>query len=219
MALHPGPHTPPLGVLVLPASLSRPHSSLSRPHPALVFISPGPGRAQIRQALGTMAALGDGQEPPRVPSPVSLESLRTPGAHHHEAQLSLRSHQHGTCLPPPPPPPACGWDPRQPTGPWGSGTLRFGSGCGLHWLRLGAGGMSNGSLGDSPSGPRFSGGGSRAEKKSSLGARAPCGGSRSSRLPLRTFGNRVQSPGQAGLGGGPQRPCCIPQAESGGVEV
>lgn len=130
MALHPGPHTPPLGVLVLPASSSRPHSSLSRPHPALVFISSGPGRAQIRQALGTMAALGDGQEPPRVPSPVSLESLRTPGAHHHEARLSLRSHQHGTCLPPPRPRRPAGGTRGSPRGPGALAPSGLGRGAG-----------------------------------------------------------------------------------------
>uniref|UniRef100_A0A8C2XZ12 Zinc finger protein GLI4 n=1 Tax=Capra hircus TaxID=9925 RepID=A0A8C2XZ12_CAPHI len=44
-----------------------------------------------------MAALGDGQEPPHVLSPVSFESPGTPGAHHHEAQLHLHlhGHQHG----------------------------------------------------------------------------------------------------------------------------
>ncbi|KAI5281136.1 Zinc Finger Protein Gli4 [Manis pentadactyla] len=48
-----------------------------------------------------MAALGDSQEPSRVPSPVNLESPGTPGAHHHKARLHLYSHQHGspTCSP------------------------------------------------------------------------------------------------------------------------
>ncbi|XP_023376101.1 zinc finger protein GLI4 isoform X1 [Pteropus vampyrus] len=74
----------------------QPRRSGLSPSPAPAAPSRGPGRAHLHQALGTMAALGDGQEPPRVPSPVSLESLRTPGAPHHEAQLYLRSHQHGS---------------------------------------------------------------------------------------------------------------------------
>ncbi|KAM7074919.1 zinc finger protein GLI4 isoform 2-T4 [Molossus nigricans] len=42
-----------------------------------------------------MAALGDGQEPPRVPSPVSLESPGTLGTHHQEARLHSHN-QHGS---------------------------------------------------------------------------------------------------------------------------
>ncbi|PNJ04282.1 GLI4 isoform 7 [Pongo abelii] len=41
-----------------------------------------------------MAALGDIQESPSVPSPVSLSSPGTPGAQHHEPQLHLHGHQH-----------------------------------------------------------------------------------------------------------------------------
>ncbi|XP_062936173.1 zinc finger protein GLI4 isoform X1 [Cynocephalus volans] len=43
-----------------------------------------------------MAALGDVQECPPVPSPVSLSSPGTPGAQHHEAQLHLHGHQYGS---------------------------------------------------------------------------------------------------------------------------
>ncbi|KAF5924774.1 hypothetical protein HPG69_014817, partial [Diceros bicornis minor] len=43
-----------------------------------------------------MAAPGDSREPPHVPSPVSLESPGTPGAHHHEARRHLHGHQHGS---------------------------------------------------------------------------------------------------------------------------
>uniref|UniRef100_G3TNB2 GLI family zinc finger 4 n=1 Tax=Loxodonta africana TaxID=9785 RepID=G3TNB2_LOXAF len=43
-----------------------------------------------------MAALGNHQESPPAPHPVSLSSPRTPGAHHHEALLHLHDHQHGT---------------------------------------------------------------------------------------------------------------------------
>lgn len=66
------------------------------PHPAMVFISPGPRCAYLQQALGKMATLGYGQEPPRVPSPVNLASPGTPGTHHREARLHLQGHQHGT---------------------------------------------------------------------------------------------------------------------------
>uniref|UniRef100_A0A8C8WA69 GLI family zinc finger 4 n=2 Tax=Panthera TaxID=9688 RepID=A0A8C8WA69_PANLE len=41
-----------------------------------------------------MATLGDGQEPPRVPSPVNLASPGTPGTHRLEARLHLHGHQH-----------------------------------------------------------------------------------------------------------------------------
>uniref|UniRef100_A0A2K5YBL0 GLI family zinc finger 4 n=1 Tax=Mandrillus leucophaeus TaxID=9568 RepID=A0A2K5YBL0_MANLE len=43
-----------------------------------------------------MAALGDVQKSPSVPSPVSLSSPGTPGAQHHEPQLHLHGHQHGS---------------------------------------------------------------------------------------------------------------------------
>uniref|UniRef100_A0A2I3FZ08 Uncharacterized protein n=1 Tax=Nomascus leucogenys TaxID=61853 RepID=A0A2I3FZ08_NOMLE len=43
-----------------------------------------------------MAALGDIQESPSVLSPVSLSSPGTPGAQHHEPQLHLHGHQHGS---------------------------------------------------------------------------------------------------------------------------
>ncbi|KAI2551576.1 GLI family zinc finger 4 [Homo sapiens] len=43
-----------------------------------------------------MAALGDIQESPSVPSPVSLSSPGTPGTQHHEPQLHLHGHQHGS---------------------------------------------------------------------------------------------------------------------------
>lgn len=79
------------------------------PHPAMVFISPGPRRAYLQQALGKMAALGDGQDPPRVPSPGHLASPGTPGTHRLEARLHFHGHQHGThpalhSLRPPAPP-------------------------------------------------------------------------------------------------------------------
>ncbi|XP_043340421.1 zinc finger protein GLI4 [Cervus canadensis] len=54
-----------------------------------------PGVHSFSRPWGKMAALGDGQEPPHVLSPVSFESPGTPGAHHHEAQLHLHGHQHG----------------------------------------------------------------------------------------------------------------------------
>ncbi|XP_029779123.1 zinc finger protein GLI4 isoform X2 [Suricata suricatta] len=41
-----------------------------------------------------MATLGDGREPPRVPSPVNLASPGTPGTHRREAWLHLHGHQH-----------------------------------------------------------------------------------------------------------------------------
>ncbi|XP_035887355.1 zinc finger protein GLI4 isoform X1 [Phyllostomus discolor] len=41
-----------------------------------------------------MAAPGGCQQPPRVPSPVSLKSPGTPGAHHPEAQLRSHGRQH-----------------------------------------------------------------------------------------------------------------------------
>lgn len=43
-----------------------------------------------------MAALGDRQEPPRIPPPVSLEPPGTPGTPHRKAPLPFHSHQHGT---------------------------------------------------------------------------------------------------------------------------
>uniref|UniRef100_A0A2K5KC70 Uncharacterized protein n=1 Tax=Colobus angolensis palliatus TaxID=336983 RepID=A0A2K5KC70_COLAP len=43
-----------------------------------------------------MAALGDVQKSPSAPSPVSLSSPGTPGAQHHEPQLHLHGHQHGS---------------------------------------------------------------------------------------------------------------------------
>ncbi|PNI46088.1 GLI4 isoform 8, partial [Pan troglodytes] len=43
-----------------------------------------------------MAALGDIQESPSVPSPVSFSSPGTPGTQHHEPQLHLHGHQHGS---------------------------------------------------------------------------------------------------------------------------
>ncbi|XP_017914156.1 PREDICTED: zinc finger protein GLI4 isoform X1 [Capra hircus] len=72
-----------------------------------VHFRPAPGRLPPARKVpsvhsfsgpwGKMAALGDGQEPPHVLSPVSFESPGTPGAHHHEAQLHLHlhGHQHG----------------------------------------------------------------------------------------------------------------------------
>ncbi|XP_048948792.1 zinc finger protein GLI4 isoform X3 [Canis lupus dingo] len=66
------------------------------PQPAMVFVSPGPRCAHLQQAPGKMATLGDGQEPPRVPSPVNLASPGTPGPHHSEARLHLHGRQHGT---------------------------------------------------------------------------------------------------------------------------
>lgn len=128
----PGPTRRPWASLSFLPSLARPHSHLPPPHPAVVFISPGPGCAHLHQALGTMAALGDGQEPPRVPSPVTLESLRTPGAHRHEARLFLHSHQHGTCLPPPPAPPRpAGGTRGSPRGPGALAPSSWGRGAGL----------------------------------------------------------------------------------------
>ncbi|XP_039109953.1 zinc finger protein GLI4 [Hyaena hyaena] len=56
--------------------------------------SEGPRCAYLQQALGKMATLGDGQEPPRVPPPVNLASPGTPGAHRREARLHLHGHQH-----------------------------------------------------------------------------------------------------------------------------
>lgn len=118
------PHMVPLGVPVSSPSspvadgqLALPvpcHATLSPPHPAMVFISPGPRCAHLRQALGKMAALEDGQEPPRVPSPVSLESPGTPGTQHQEAQLHSHN-QHGTRLAPP----TLWAGPRQVTVCWG----------------------------------------------------------------------------------------------------
>ena len=82
----------------------RPHPA----HPSDPLISPWfsfprlPGVHSSSRPWGKMAALGDGQEPPHVLSTVTFESPETPGAyHHHEAQLHLHGHQHGTCLPAP----------------------------------------------------------------------------------------------------------------------
>nr|XP_035961616.1 zinc finger protein GLI4 isoform X1 [Halichoerus grypus]XP_035961617.1 zinc finger protein GLI4 isoform X1 [Halichoerus grypus] len=102
------PHGPP-GILAPPPGEGAPSSPVADrqlalpppsthpsdpPHPAMVFISPGPRCAYLQQALGKMATLGDGQEPPRVPSPGNLASPGTPGTHHREARLHLHGHQH-----------------------------------------------------------------------------------------------------------------------------
>ncbi|XP_070248584.1 LOW QUALITY PROTEIN: zinc finger protein GLI4 [Myotis yumanensis] len=50
-----------------------------------------------------MAAPGDGQEPPRIPSPVSLEPPGTPGTHHQEAPPHFHGHQHDPEVPSQPP--------------------------------------------------------------------------------------------------------------------
>ncbi|XP_054564570.1 zinc finger protein GLI4 [Eptesicus fuscus] len=43
-----------------------------------------------------MAALGDRQEPPRIPPPVSVEPPGTPGTPHQEAPLHFHGRQHGS---------------------------------------------------------------------------------------------------------------------------
>ncbi|XP_013375487.1 PREDICTED: zinc finger protein GLI4 isoform X1 [Chinchilla lanigera] len=57
------------------------------------------GRFQVRTpsaGVGMMAALGDIEESLPVPFPTSLSSPGTPGAQHHEAQLHLHRHPHGS---------------------------------------------------------------------------------------------------------------------------
>ena len=136
-------------------------------HPAMVFISPGPRCAYLQQALGKMATLGDGQEPPRVPSPVNLASPGTPGTHRLEARLHLHGHQHGTHpalrslhLPAPPAPPApqaARPETRQLTAAGAPAPLHLGRDMGSRGRGRRLSLVSNGSLGDSPPGPCWAG--------------------------------------------------------------
>uniref|UniRef100_A0A8I3S167 C2H2-type domain-containing protein n=3 Tax=Canis lupus TaxID=9612 RepID=A0A8I3S167_CANLF len=95
-AATPGPTRHPgiLGPLPAPLGLMGSWPCPGPPQPAMVFVSPGPRCAHLQQAPGKMATLGDGQEPPRVPSPVNLASPGTPGPHHSEARLHLHGRQH-----------------------------------------------------------------------------------------------------------------------------
>ncbi|XP_044906215.1 zinc finger protein GLI4 isoform X4 [Felis catus] len=76
------------------ARLGRGEGALPAGARAAASRSEGPRCAYLQQALGKMATLGDGQEPPRVPSPVNLASPGTPGTHRLEARLHLHGHQH-----------------------------------------------------------------------------------------------------------------------------